>query len=60
MYGDDDEATSFTEVSSVIKDLYGYSDTVSIDSKIYLFALQTFFNIFLILSLRNLSAQRLC
>ena len=46
MYGDDDEATSFTEVSSVIKDLYGYSDTVSIDSKIYLFALQTFFNLF--------------
>lgn len=57
MYGDDDEATSFTEVSSVIKDLYGYSDTVSIDSKIYLFALQTFFNIFLKLLIYSFLAQ---
>ena len=43
MYGEDDEATSFTEVSSVIKETYGYSEDVTIDSKVYLFALQTFF-----------------
>lgn len=42
MYGEDDEATSFTEVSSVIKETYGYSEDVTIDSKVYLFALQTF------------------
>ena len=32
MYGEDDEATSFTEVSSVIKETYGYSEDVAIDS----------------------------
>ena len=57
MYGDDDEATSFTEVSSVIKKLYGYSDSVTIDSKIYLFALQTFFNMFLKLLIYSFLAQ---
>ena len=57
MYGDDEEATSFTEVSSVIKDLYGYSDTVTIDSKVYLFALQTFFNMFLKLLIYSFLAQ---
>lgn len=36
MYGEDDEATSFTEVSSVIKETYGYSEDVAIDSKVYL------------------------
>lgn len=57
MYGDDNEATAFTEVSSVIKDLYGYSDTVIIDSKVYLFALQTFFNMFLKLLIYSFLAQ---
>lgn len=57
MYGDDDEATSFTEVSSVIKDTYGYSDDVIIDSKVYLFALQTFFNMFLKLLIYSFLAQ---
>lgn len=57
MYGNDNEATSFTEVSSIIKDLYGYSDTVNIDSKVYLFALQTFFNMFLKLLIYSFLAQ---
>lgn len=57
MYGDDDEATSFTEVSSKIKELYGYDDSVEIDSKIYLFALQTFFNMFLKLLIYSFLAQ---
>lgn len=57
MYGEDDEATSFTEVSSVIKETYGYSDTVTIDSKVYLFALQTFFNMFLKLLIYSFLAQ---
>ncbi|MCM1114142.1 MAG: N-6 DNA methylase [Clostridium sp.] len=57
MYGEDDEATSFTEVSSVIKEIYGYSDTVNIDSKVYLFALQTFFNMFLKLLIYSFLAQ---
>ncbi len=57
MYGEDDEATSFTEVSSVIKETYGYSDAVIIDSKVYLFALQTFFNMFLKLLIYSFLAQ---
>lgn len=57
MYGEDDEATSFTEVSSVIKETYGYSDAVTIDSKVYLFALQTFFNMFLKLLIYSFLAQ---
>lgn len=57
MYGEDDEATSFTEVSSVIKEVYGYSDDVTIDSKVYLFALQTFFNMFLKLLIYSFLAQ---
>lgn len=57
MYGEDDEATSFTEVSSVIKEVYGYSDAVIIDSKVYLFALQTFFNMFLKLLIYSFLAQ---
>lgn len=57
MYGEDDEATSFTEVSSVIKEIYGYSDAVIIDSKVYLFALQTFFNMFLKLLIYSFLAQ---
>lgn len=57
MYGEDDEATSFTEVSSVIKEMYGYNDAVVIDSKMYLFALQTFFNMFLKLLIYSFLAQ---
>lgn len=57
MYGDDDKATSFTEVSSRIKELYGYDDSADIDSKIYLFALQTFFNMFLKLLIYSFLAQ---
>lgn len=57
MYGEDDEATSFTEVSSVIKEIYGYDDAVVIDSKVYLFALQTFFNMFLKLLIYSFLAQ---
>ncbi len=57
MYGEDDEATSFTEVSSVIKEVYGYTDAVIIDSKVYLFALQTFFNMFLKLLIYSFLAQ---
>ena len=57
MYGDDDEATSFTEVSSKIKEIYGYDDDTEIDSKIYLFALQTFFNMFLKLLIYSFLAQ---
>lgn len=47
LYGDDDEATDFTEVSSKIREAYGISEGQDVDSKIYLFAMQTFFNIFL-------------
>lgn len=57
MYGEDDEATLFTEVSSVIQETYGYSDDVVIDSKVYLFALQTFFNMFLKLLIYSFLAQ---
>lgn len=47
MYGNDQEATDYTEVSSKIRELYGIDETVDIDSKMYLFSMQTFFNIFL-------------
>ena len=57
MYGEDEEATSFTEVSSVIKATYGYEEDEEIDSKIYLFALQTFFNMFLKLLIYSFLAQ---
>jgi len=57
MYGEDDEATSFTEVSSIIKETYGYGDDIIIDSKVYLFALQTFFNMFLKLLIYSFLAQ---
>ena len=46
MYGEDEEATGFTEVSSKIREAYGIDNSFDIDSKIYLFAMQTFFNIF--------------
>lgn len=57
MYGEDADATTFTEVSSVIRELYGYSDSTTIDSKVYLFALQTFFNMFLKLLIYSFLAQ---
>lgn len=47
LYGEDEEATDFTEVSSKIREAYGISEEQELDSKVYLFAMQTFFNIFL-------------
>ena len=57
MYGEDDEATDFTEVTSKIREAYGIDDTVELDSKIYLFAMQTFFNIFLKLLIYSFLSQ---
>jgi hypothetical protein len=57
MYGEDEEATDFTEVSSKIRELYGINDEFSIDSKIYLFSMQTFFNIFLKLLIYSFLSQ---
>lgn len=57
MYGDDEDATDFTEVSSKIRDMYGISDLFEIDSKRYLFSMQTFFNIFLKLLVYSFLAQ---
>lgn len=57
MYGDDEDATDFTEVSSKIREMYGISDGVEIDSKRYLFSMQTFFNIFLKLLVYAFLAQ---
>lgn len=57
MYGEDDEATDFTEVSSKIREAYGISLDQSIDSKMYLFAMQTFFNIFLKLLVYSFLSQ---
>ena len=47
VYGNDEEATDFTEVSSKIREMYGIDNEMNIDSKRYLFSMQTFFNIFL-------------
>lgn len=57
MYGDDEAATDFTEVSSKIREMYGINETENIDSKKYLFAMQTFFNIFLKLLVYSFLAQ---
>ena len=57
MYGDDEDATDFTEVSSKIREMYGISDSFEIDSKRYLFSMQTFFNIFLKLLVYSFLAQ---
>ncbi len=57
MYGDDAEATDFTEVSSKIREAYGIDEDFSIDSKMYLFAMQTFFNIFLKLLIYSFLSQ---
>ena len=57
MYGDDEEATDFTEVSSKIREAYGIDASVNIDSKMYLFSMQTFFNIFLKLLIYSFLSQ---
>lgn len=57
LYGEDDEATDFTEVSSKIREAYGIEDAFIIDSKMYLFAMQTFFNIFLKLLIYSFLSQ---
>lgn len=57
LYGEDHEATDFTEVSSKIRELYGLDDDFYINSKIYLFAMQTFFNIFLKLLIYSFLSQ---
>lgn len=57
MYGEDEEATDFTEVSSKIREAYGLDDGVVLDSKMYLFAMQTFFNIFLKLLIYSFLSQ---
>jgi len=57
MYGEDNEATDFTEVSSKIRESYGIDEKIVIDSKLYLFAMQTFFNIFLKLLIYSFLSQ---
>ena len=57
MYGDDEDATDFTEVSSKIREMYGISSAFEIDSKKYLFSMQTFFNIFLKLLVYSFLSQ---
>lgn len=57
MYGEDADATDFTEVSSKIREAYGISDDFKIDSKMYLFSMQTFFNIFLKLLIYSFLSQ---
>lgn len=47
IYGDEKDETDFTSVTPAIKKLYGIEDEQKIDSKLYLFSLQTFYNIFL-------------
>ena len=57
MYGEDEQATDFTEVSSKIREMYGIEEITDIDSKQYLFSMQTFFNIFLKLLVYSFLAQ---
>lgn len=57
MYGNDADATDFTEVSSAIREMYGLSRGISLDSKVYLFSLQTFFNMFLKLLIHAFLSQ---
>lgn len=47
MFGEDENATMFNEVVPSIKQTYGLSDEFELDTKRYLFALQTYFNILL-------------
>lgn len=57
MYGEDEDATDFTEVSSKIRDMYGIDNLTDIDSKKYLFSMQTFFNVFLKLLVYSFLSQ---
>lgn len=57
LYGDDENATDFTEVSSKIREAYGLDNNFDIDSKMYLFSMQTFFNIFLKLLIYSFLSQ---
>ncbi len=57
LYGEDKTATGFTEVSSKIREAYGIDSNVNIDSKMYLFSMQTFFNIFLKLLIYSFLSQ---
>lgn len=57
MYGEDEEATDFTEVTSKIREAYGIQDDIEINSKMYLFSMQTFFNIFLKLLIYSFLSQ---
>lgn len=57
MYGNDAQATDFTEVSSAIRELYGIDEKTLVDSKVYLFSLQTFFNMFLKLLIYTFLSQ---
>lgn len=57
MYGEDTEATEFNTVSPAIKEAYGFSESHEIDSKMYLFSMQTFFNIFLKLLIHSFLSE---
>ncbi len=57
MYGEDEDATDFTEVTSKIREAYGIQDNIEINSKTYLFSMQTFFNIFLKLLIYSFLSQ---
>lgn len=45
MFGNEEQETEFNATSSAIKALYGVEENKNIDSKIFLFATQTYFNI---------------
>lgn len=47
MYGEDNQVTEFTDAATSIKEAYGLEDEFDIEGKIFLFSIQTFFNIFL-------------
>lgn len=47
MFGNEEQETEFNETSDAIKKLYGVEEQIDIDSKLFLFSTQTYFNIFL-------------
>ncbi|MBX9076560.1 SAM-dependent DNA methyltransferase [Streptococcus anginosus] len=47
MFGKEEQETEFNETSESIRKLYGVQDLIDIDSKLFLFSTQTYFNIFL-------------
>ena len=57
LYGEDEEATDFTEVTSKIREAYGLDKDFDLNSKMYLFSMQTFFNIFLKLLIHSFLSQ---